>query len=270
MKTNGTRDGEEQFRELVSALNSLKKVNAPDGFEANLYRRINKETLKPKESILKRFFTDFSLAHSLVGATVAAMVLIALFVPNLTSSSNDVLFVDSTPRDDVVALKTDEIQPYDFHVFAKTEKRSQRKIEMTARDTENGEENESMTMSEETYVSSPPPNNESMDEPTVSGFSGGSGNDDNTIEQPEMIAEGESYGSANATEEITNTTDKNFTRKNIRLTSSAPSDDGIEEIPYTGRSEVNYRAQFTTLEDKQQLDSLRTKVFGSIDSTSLQ
>lgn len=276
MKPYDTRDDEEQFREVVSALKSLKKVDAPDGFEANLLRRINQETLRPKESILKRFFTEFSLAHSVAGVGVAGLIVMFVFLSG-SNTQDQMLFVDPKPREDVMALKTDDMQPYDFHMFSNKKLASEDKV------TEQREPSELYTRTvvesdEESVVSSPPPapnETSEIEQPTVAGYSGGSGrmteSESNKVADLNETDVVDNSGSVENRRVVETTTNENNTRTTRRRLASMPTDnDNIEKVPYTGRSEVNYRAQYTTVEERHQLDSLRNRVFSRIDSTAIQ
>lgn len=97
MKKN---DEDLKYKEIINTLRSLKKVNAPSNFEADLMRSINKGAYKERKAGLSALLAPSRLIPSAIA--VAAAVVFFFFSPKVENAENP-LMADPQIREDVVS-----------------------------------------------------------------------------------------------------------------------------------------------------------------------
>ncbi|MCC6550411.1 MAG: hypothetical protein IT279_10110 [Ignavibacteriaceae bacterium] len=105
---NHLQEDEKEFEGLINQLKSLKKVDAPPGFEANLMRRINQEDYKSKqveESFFSKIFSKLILWPA-AGLAVAVIAFV-LVRPGGGNEANP-WTQSAIERPDVIAVSTDD------------------------------------------------------------------------------------------------------------------------------------------------------------------
>lgn len=75
MKQHNTHE-EELHKDVASLLHTMKKVSAPDFFEADLMRKINAEEYKEKKGFLSRLFSPVGIAGWVSFASVILLVVV--------------------------------------------------------------------------------------------------------------------------------------------------------------------------------------------------
>jgi hypothetical protein len=98
------KEEEIKFKEIVKTLNSLQRVNAPAGFEADLMRRINSGNFKEKTSFLNWILSPSRLIPS--SAAAAAVVLLLFFYNPQSPDLENPLTTDPRVREDIVQTGT--------------------------------------------------------------------------------------------------------------------------------------------------------------------
>lgn len=88
MNENNLNNEEKKYSKLIEDLKSLKKVAAPPGFEADLFRRINREKFKVKESFLDKIFGSFGWSFAGAAVTVATLVFITVNLNKTDTEQN--------------------------------------------------------------------------------------------------------------------------------------------------------------------------------------
>ncbi len=102
MKLN---DDELKYKNVITSLKNLPKVNAPVNFDADLMRRINTESLnqKEKESFWKKLFLPSRLIPS---AALAISAVILLFFLNINNDeAENPLLMEPKVREDIIQTK---------------------------------------------------------------------------------------------------------------------------------------------------------------------
>lgn len=105
---NHLQDDEKEFEGLINQLKSLKKVEAPPGFEANLMRRINQEDYKMKQ-VEESFFSKIFSKLILWPAAGLAVAVIAFVIVRPGGGNETNPWTQSAiERPDVIAVSTDD------------------------------------------------------------------------------------------------------------------------------------------------------------------
>jgi hypothetical protein len=76
---------DQEYKNLIDSLRQLKKVTAPPGFESDLMRKINQETIKVKKGFWQRILTPSILIPSSATLVTAAII---IFI--VTKNSDDI------------------------------------------------------------------------------------------------------------------------------------------------------------------------------------
>ena len=91
---------EKKHEKLIDDLKNLPKVNAPQNFEANLWRKINSSERENKESFWDKIFSPGKLVPA---AVVIASAIIIFFVVDIKSTKpEDPLNIQPRMREDVI------------------------------------------------------------------------------------------------------------------------------------------------------------------------
>jgi len=102
-----------KYEKVIKTLNSLQKVNAPAGFEADLRRKLNQEeSLKEEKSFWGKMLLPARLIPSF-GLVVAAMIILMVVNSNSEQMDNPFL-IEPRVREDIVEVK-------DYDSFKKQE-----------------------------------------------------------------------------------------------------------------------------------------------------
>jgi hypothetical protein len=101
---------EKKYEDVIKALKGLKKVNAPENFEADLKRRINSEKFSEKEqkSFWKNIFVPARLIPSL--GLVAAAVIIFFVVDTNSEEMDNPFLIEPRVREDIIAVTDIEFE----------------------------------------------------------------------------------------------------------------------------------------------------------------
>ena len=95
---------EKKYEDVIKSLKSLKKVDAPENFEADLKRRINSEKFSEKErkSFWENVFVPARLIPSL--GLVAAAVVIFFVVETNSEEMDNPFLIEPRAREDVIEV----------------------------------------------------------------------------------------------------------------------------------------------------------------------
>lgn len=101
---------EKKYEDIIKALKGLKKVNAPENFEADLKRRINSEKFPDKErkSFWENIFVPARLIPSL--GLVAAAVIIFFVVDTNSEEMDNPFLIEPRVREDIIAITDSEFE----------------------------------------------------------------------------------------------------------------------------------------------------------------
>ena len=101
---------EKKYEDVIKALKGLKKVNAPENFEADLKRRINSEKFSKKErkSFWENIFVPAKLIPSL--GLVAAAVIIFFVVETNSEEMDNPFLIEPRVREDIIAVTDYEFE----------------------------------------------------------------------------------------------------------------------------------------------------------------
>ena len=101
---------EKKYEDVIKALKGLKKVNAPENFEADLKRKINSEKFPGKErtSFWQNIFVPGKLIPSL--GLVAAAVIIFFVVDTNSEEMDNPFLIEPRVREDVIAVTDSEFE----------------------------------------------------------------------------------------------------------------------------------------------------------------
>ena len=109
------KNDEKKYEKVINTLKNLKKVKAPENFEADLKRRINSEKFskEEKKGFWQNIFVPAKLIPS-IGLVVVAVVVFFVVETNSEEMENPFL-IEPRVRQDIVEVK-------DFDDFAKKQK----------------------------------------------------------------------------------------------------------------------------------------------------
>ena len=101
---------EKKYEDVIKALKGLKKVNAPENFEADLKRRINSEKFSEKErkSFWENIFVPARLIPSL--GLVAVAVIIFFVVDTNSEEMDNPFLIEPRVREDIIAVTDAEFE----------------------------------------------------------------------------------------------------------------------------------------------------------------
>ena len=101
---------EKKYEDVIKALKGLKKVNAPENFEADLKRRINSEKFTEKE--LKSFWGNIFMPARLIPSLglVAAAVIIFFVVDTNSEEMDNPFLIEPRVREDIIAVTDIEFE----------------------------------------------------------------------------------------------------------------------------------------------------------------
>lgn len=101
-------NNDEINKKLLDDLKNLPRVDAPNNFETELWRKINSSEEVKKESFWERLFTPGKIAPAAVA--VASAIIIFFVVDGNSNEMEDPLNIEPRMREDIVMLNaTDEI-----------------------------------------------------------------------------------------------------------------------------------------------------------------
>ena len=101
---------EKKYEEIIKALKNLKKVNAPENFEADLKRRINSEKSPEKER--KGFWENIFVPARLIPSLglVAAAVIIFFVVDTNSEEMDNPFLIEPRIREDIITVSDSEFE----------------------------------------------------------------------------------------------------------------------------------------------------------------
>jgi len=103
-------DDDSKYRDVIKTLRQLQEVKAPEGFEADLMRRINSEKTDIPESFLKNILGNSRLIPAAALAVTAILLIFVLDHSGVTQE-NPLLTAPRERQDIKVAAKLDNITP---------------------------------------------------------------------------------------------------------------------------------------------------------------
>ena len=121
---------EKTYKNLISDLKNLPKVDAPKNFETELLRKINSSAEVEKENFWSKLFSPGKLAPA---AVAIATTMIVFFVVDINSEKiEDPLNIEPRLRDDLVVLETideisEELQENSFRMKNESKRNSDTK-----------------------------------------------------------------------------------------------------------------------------------------------
>ncbi len=99
-------DEEKKYDKLIDDLKKLPKVNAPQNFETNLWRKINSSEKNKKESFWSKIFTPGKLIPA--AAVLASAVIIFFLVDVKSGETENPLNLQPGLKEDLIIIKPDE------------------------------------------------------------------------------------------------------------------------------------------------------------------
>jgi hypothetical protein len=264
MKTNKPPYGDEEYREVSDLLKSLRKVDAPPGFEADLMRRINQEKYKSADKpqgFFSRLFSWRTLVPSTAGLAVV-VVLIFMLSNQQQKELSTPLFSEPPLREDAIVPDGGNLY-YDSDALGVTETESVDDIvEETA-----PEETDAPTVNEpeERMFADDKSETDTRSEPGMD--RGRSSND--VIREVEERTRSAIESVDEMVPEIT------FLPPPVPVDSEKEESltgGGTNEPKSMARNEsmLNFRQTMNTFEEQKIIDSLKKKTFSSIDSTGTE
>ena len=101
---------EKKYEDVIKALKGLKKINAPENFEADLKRKINSEKFSEKER--KGFWENIFVPARLIPSLglVAAAVIIFFVVDTNSEEMDNPFLIEPRVREDIIAVTDIEFE----------------------------------------------------------------------------------------------------------------------------------------------------------------
>jgi len=103
-------DEEKKYQSLIKDLNNLRKVEAPQNFETELWKKINSESLVEKKSFWGNLFSPSKLIPA---AAVVSAVIVFFIVETNSEPFDDPLNAMPRLREDVVTLEEPKVEVFD-------------------------------------------------------------------------------------------------------------------------------------------------------------
>jgi len=103
-------DEEKKYQNLIKDLNNLRKVEAPQNFEAELWRKINSKSEVEKKSFWENLFTPIKLIPA---AAVVSAVIVFFIVETNSEPIDDPLNAMPRLREDIVAVEEPKVEVFD-------------------------------------------------------------------------------------------------------------------------------------------------------------
>lgn len=117
---------EKKYEKLIDDLKNLPEVNAPQNFEANLWRKINSSENEKKESFWDKIFSPGKLVPAAV--VIASAVIIFFMVDIKTAKPEDPLSIQPRMRDDVII--SEKVEDKNVEPLIKQETKNDEKREL--------------------------------------------------------------------------------------------------------------------------------------------
>jgi hypothetical protein len=118
-------DEEKKYKKLIDDLKNLPKVNAPQNFESNLWRKIKSSERNEKASFLDKILSPGKLIPA--GVAIASVVIMLLLIDIKPNQPEDPLNIQPRMREDIVAVEQFELKtaaPLKESIKKKDEKRA--------------------------------------------------------------------------------------------------------------------------------------------------
>jgi hypothetical protein len=237
---------EKKYEDVIKALKGLKKVNAPENFEADLKRRINSEKFPEKErkSFWENIFVPGRLIPSL--GLVAAAVIIFFVVDTNSEEMDNPFLIEPRVREDIIAITDSEFEGLE------TKKEEAPKAKSTEKD--------------EPFIEKRRDQNEleSSDDKMTTGRE-----KSNEVQVPELSGKQHYATDQNVAESFEAGKYEAIADSDLSTASVSPAPSTVDSVRaesevVTGQSiskdELNFRQVQTTMEEKKVLDGMKRQM----------